>query len=406
MAVSFIGSTLMLNRSQINVLLLALCQALAATSITLLFTVGTLVGYSLATDKSLATLPVTLLQLATMLATIPASLIMKHTGRQKGFIIGSGIGMVGAGLSVQSIVLDSFWLFCLGTFCIGSFSSFSWYYRFAAADASTEAFRPKAISLVMSGGVIAALLGPSIATWAKDWFSAYEFAGSIAMIIALQLAAIALLFNIHIPPAADTNQTSTGRPLSAIARQPVFIVAVLGSMVGYGVMSLVMTSTPLAMQGFEYPFPSIASVIRWHVLGMFAPSFITGILITRFGLLNIIFAGALLNILCSAIALTGTGFPYFAIALLFLGVGWNFMFIGSTTLLTHAYEPAEKAKAQATHDFFTFGFVAFCSLMSGQLLYHLSWNWINGMAIGAVAIAMVANVWLRYSQNKQVAVSK
>ncbi|MEL6221266.1 MAG: MFS transporter [Cyanobacteria bacterium J06627_8] len=396
----------MLNRAQVNVLLLALCQALAATAVTLLFTVGTLVGYSLATDKSLATFPVSLLHIAIMAATIPASLIMKRTGRQKGFIIGSLIGIIGAGLSVQSIFMNHFWLFCLGTFCIGSFSSFSWYYRFAAADASTEAFRPKAVSLVMSGGVIAAFLAPTLATWAKDWFTPYEFAGSITVIVGLQLIAIALLFNVHIPPAADTNQTTIGRPLTTIAQQPVFAVAVLGSMLGYGVMSFVMTSTPIAMQELDYSFPDIAAVIRWHVLGMFAPSFITGALIARFGSLNIIFTGIMLNLLCSAIALSGTTFPYFAIALLFLGIGWNFMFIGSTTLLTQTYKPAEKAKAQATHDFCTFGFVAFCSLMSGQLLYHFNWNWINALAIALIGMALAANLWLRYRQNQHMTLLK
>lgn len=396
----------MLTRTQTNVLLLALCQAIAATSVTILFTVGSLVGYSLATNKALATLPIAVLQIATMTTTIPASLIMKRTGRRNGFILGSLIGILGAGFSVQSLLIENFWLFCLGNFCIGAFSSFSWYYRFAAADATTEAFRPQAISLVMSGGVIAALIGPTLANWAKDWFSAYEFGGSIAVIIALQILAIALLANVRIPPLADANQTGAERPLGAISRQPVFIVAVLGSMIGYGVMSLVMTATPLAMEGFEHPFSSTASVIRWHVLGMFAPSFITGFLIARFGLLNIIFTGIVLNVLCGVIALMGTGFPYFAIALLFLGVGWNFMFIGSTTLLTQAYKPAEKSKVQAAHDFFTFGFVALCSLMSGQLLYHFSWNWVNGVALGAIVIALGANFWLRYDQWQRLIASK
>lgn len=396
----------MLNRSQTNVLLLALCQALASTAMTILVTVASLVGYALATNKALATLPVTVAQIAIMTATIPASLIMKRVGRRNGFIIGSLMGLLGAGFSVQAILTEQFPLFCLGTFCIGAFNSFAWYYRFAAADAASESFRAQAISLVVSGGVIAALIGPTLASWARHFWLTHEFAGSLAVILVLQVLAIALLLGVHVPPLADTQVSGVERPMGAIARQPVFLVAVVGSMLGYGVMSLVMTATPLAMDGFDHTFGVTAAVIRWHVLGMFAPSFITGFLIARFGVLNIILIGIGLNGLCAAINLSGTGFPHFSTALLLLGIGWNFMFIGSTTLLTEAYTPTEKAKAQAAHDFFTFGFVALCSLMSGQLLYHFSWSLVNIVALVAMAIALVANLWLRYRRRQPLMASE
>jgi MFS family permease len=388
------------NQSRLNVLLLALCQALSATTMTILVTVSSLVGYAIATNKALSTMPITIMQVATMLATIPAASIMKRWGRRPGFIVGSGIGIVGAGLSVQAIALQNFVLFCIGTFFIGAFSSFAGYYRFAAADVADDASKPQAISLVVAGGVIAALLGPALATAGKDLLPLHEFAGSVAMIILLQLVAIALLFCVKIPPIADTAVIGVERSLGAIARQPAFIVAILGSMVGYGVMSLVMTATPLAMQGFDHSFGHSASVIRWHVLGMFAPSFVTGFLIARFGVLNIILTGIGLNVVCSALTLSGTTFPHFAIALLLLGIGWNFMFIGSTTLLTETYQPTEKTKAQATHDFLTFTAVALGSLMSGNLLYYFSWARLNEVALVCMAIALGANLWLRLEQRR------
>lgn len=390
----------MLNRARTNVLLLALCQALSATGITIVVTVASLVGYSLVTNKALATLPITIMQIATMLATIPASLLMKQLGRQRGFMLGALLGILGAGLGVQGIVSAQFSLFCVGVFCIGAFNSFAWYYRFAAADAATESFRPQAISLVVSGGVVAAIIGPSLASWAKDAFSTYEFAGSIAVIVGLQIIAIAILSFIRIPPLADTQLEGAERSLGAIARQPVFFVAVVGSMLGYGVMSLVMTATPLAMTSFDHSFEATASVIRWHVLGMFAPSLVTGFLIARFGVLNIILTGIAMNGLCAAINFSGTAFPHFSIALLLLGIGWNFMFIGSTTLLTEVYAPTEKSKVQAAHDFITFSFVALCSLMSGQLLYFFSWKVINAVALVGMAIALCTNLWLRYHRHQ------
>jgi MFS family permease len=390
------------NRAKKNVVLLALCQALAMTGNTVLITVAALIGYSLAADKSLATVPLALQQLATMGATIPASMLMKRLGRQPGFIIGVLIGMAGAGVGVYAVFSSSFPLFCLATLLFGVFNGFVGFYRFAAADAASENFRAQAISFVVAGGVLAALLGPELAKQSKDWFAPVLYAGSLGAIAVLQLISVVLLLWVDIPPLSQAERSQKGQALTVIMQQPVFIVAVLGSMLSYGVMSLVMTATPLAMVAVAHPFHAAASVIQWHVLGMFAPSFFTGFLIARFGVLNIILWGSGLNVLCIAINLLGTGFLNFSVALLLLGVGWNFMFIGSSTLLTEAYTPAEKAKTQAAHDFIMFGFVAFATFLSGRLLHGYGWAMVNYAGLPMILLALAAALWLRRQRSAAI----
>jgi len=273
---------------------------------------------------------------------------------------------------------------------MGAFNSFAWYYRFAAADVAAESWKAQAISLVVSGGVIAAIAGPRLASLGKDWWQPDLFAGSLAIIVLLQLGILVVLQFIQIPPIQVQENQGNGRSLLTLVQQPVFAIAILGSAIGYGIMVLVMTATPLAMQALDYPFDQTALVIQWHVLGMFAPSFVTGFLISRFGVVQIILSGVALNLLCCGINLTGTSFNHFAMALLILGVGWNFMFVGSTTLFTEAYHTNEKAKSQAMHDFCMFAFVALCSLMSGQLLYHYSWTVVNQVSLVPVAIALLS----------------
>ncbi len=405
-----------MDRAQKNVALLALCQALAMTSMTILFTVAALIGNALAAEKSLATLPLALLQLAVMITTIPASLLMRQIGRRWGFITGTLIGMAGAGLGVLAVLVASFPLFCLATILLGIFSGFTGFYRFAAADAASEAFRAQAISLVIAGGVVAALIGPGLASWPRAWFPEALFAGSLLPIVGLQLLSLGLLIGIDIPTPSAVERQTQGRPLLQIVRQPVFVVAVLGSAVGYAVMALLMTATPLAMVSMNHPFQAAASVIQWHVLGMFAPSFFTGFLIARFGVLTIILCGVGLNLLCVAINLSGPqvaqfllGAPTFSstdelpneavaqflLALALLGVGWNFMFVGSTTLLTQVHTPAEKAKTQATHDFLMFSCVAVATFLSGQLLNRLGWEAVNLVGVPGLGLVLVAVFWLR-----------
>lgn len=385
-----------------NVALLLCCQALSMTSLTVLFTVAALVGKDLAPDQSLATLPLAFLQLAVMAATIPASLLMRRAGRRIGFSVGTLIGMVGAGLGAIAIVTQSFPLFILGTTFLGVFNGFSGYYRFAAADAASEAFRAQAISLVVAGGVVAALLGPSLASWSKDWFSPSTFAGSLLAVIGLQCLNLLLLTQVNIPPLPAEERQKSGRSLPRIAQHPIFLVAVLGGMIGYGVMVFLMTATPLAMDAIPHPFHHTATVIQWHVLGMFAPSFVTGVLITRFGVLTIILTGIILNLLCATINLTGTSLLHFLVALALLGVGWNFMYVGSTTLLTEAYHPEEKAKTQAANDFLIAGFVAAATFLSGSLLNRYGWATLNWCSLPILCLALFAVLWLQ-TQRRAIA---
>lgn len=404
-----------MNREMQNVALLALCQALAMTSMTVLFTVAALVGKALVSDASLATLPLAIMQFAVMLATIPASMLMQRRGRRFGFATGTLIGVAGIGLAVAAVLIRSFPLFCAGTVLMGVFSGFSGFYRFAAAEAASESFRAQAISLVVAGGVLAALLGPNLASLAKDAIAQAEFAGSLLSIVGLQGLILLLLIGIRLPVvkrpmtqkgipkkrvqpigmAGRSPSKPEDRTLSQILQQPTFIVAALGSSVGYGVMALLMTATPLAMTGMDHPFHSAASVIQWHVLGMFAPSFFTGFLIARFGVLNIILTGVALNLVSVAIALSGVTFPHFLIALTVLGLGWNFMFVGSTTLLTETYTPAEKSKTQAAHDFLMFGAVAGFTFLSGQLLNAFDWAMVNYAALPLLLVTLGAVLWLK-----------
>ncbi|NJP08800.1 MAG: MFS transporter [Leptolyngbyaceae cyanobacterium RU_5_1] len=388
-----------MNQAKKTVFLLALCQALAMTGSIVLFTTAALIGSTLATDKSLATLPLALLQLTTMLTTIPAAFILKRWGRKLGFMAGVVVGLGSAGLGTYAIAAGSFVLFNVATLLYGIFNGFVGYYRFAAADVATEAFRSRAISFVIAGGILAALVGPQLATWTKDWLPA-TFAGGFVAIALLQILTLLLLSWVDLPPLSPPQQQERGRRLGAIVQQPVFIVSVLGSMMGYGVMVLLMTATPLAMVAVHHPFHTAASVIQWHVLGMFTPSLFTGYLIARFGVLTMILTGICLNGLCIAINLAGTNAPHFLGALLLLGIGWNFMFIGSTTLLTKAYTPMEQTKTQATHDFLMFSFVAFNTFLSGRLLNDWGWNGVNYTGLALIGVALVAVGYLRQQMGK------
>jgi MFS family permease len=382
------------NQAKKTVLLLALCQALAMTGSIVLFTTAALIGSMLAADKSLATLPLALLQLATMLTTIPAAFLLKRWGRKLGFIAGVLVGLSGAGLGSYAVFSGSFVLFSMATILYGIFNGFVGYYRFAAADVATEAFRSRAVSFVIAGGILAALVGPELATRTKDWLPV-TFAGGLVTIVLLQILTLLLLSLVDLPPLSQQKHQEHGRRLGAIVKQPVFIVAVLGSMIGYGVMALLMTATPLVMVAVHHPFHTAASVIQWHVLGMFTPSLFTGYLIARFGVLTIILTGIFFNGLCVAINLAGTNAPHFFGALLLLGIGWNFMFIGSTTLLTEAYTPTERAKTQATHDFLMLSFVAFTTFLSGRLLSDWGWAVVNYTGLVLIAVALIAVLYLR-----------
>ena len=381
-----------MNGMKRNVLLLAACQAMLMTGGSLLIATSALVGYRLAPDKALATLPLAMQMLASMLTSIPASLLMQRIGRRAGFLLGSTIGIAGAGLATYAIVTGNFVVFTLGAAVSGMFAGFGNYYRFAAADVATADYRGTAISYVMAGGVVAAFIGPNLAHWTSAWLVA-PFAGSYLALAGILVLSFATQLFLDIPrPPRETR--GGGRALGAIARQPVFIVAAIGGMLGYGIMALVMTATPLAMHEHHYAFGDTAFVIEWHVLGMFAPSFFTGHLIRRFGVLQVMLAGGVLSAVCVMVNLAGTGLAHFWLALFLLGVGWNFLFIGATTLLTETYAPEEKAKTQALNDFLVFSMVTLAALSAGTLQHHLGWRAVNYGVIPLIAVTLVAVTWL------------
>jgi MFS family permease len=389
------------GRARLNVLLLTLCQALGMTGNNILATTAALVGYSLLVDKTWATLPTALQMTGTMAAIVPASFLMARLGRRNGFTIGAMIGGCGAATAVLAIFAASFPLFCLGTFLLGSYNGFSAYYRFAAAEAALPSFRGKAISLVMAGGVAAAIFGPEMAKWSRDLFDPWLYAGCYAMIVVLCLASIVLLRLVEIPPLAIEAQPVHARPLRAIVGQPIFLMAASAGMIAYGMMSLVMTATPLAMLGCGLPFEDAAFVIQWHALGMYAPSFVTGHLIDRFGAIRVMLAGVVLLAASAATSLSGIALGQFWLALLLLGIGWNFLFIGSTALLTETYTQAERAKTQAANDLLIFGMVALASFSSGVLLNGFGWGAINLLILPfAGAILLLLLLYRRWHRSK------
>jgi MFS family permease len=348
----------------------------------------------LADDKGLSTLPFALMFAGVMTATVPASLLMRHFGRRLGFTFGQLIGIAAASLSTYAIFAESFWLFAVGGFMFGLNGAFGQQLRFAAADTASSEFRSRAISLVMAGGVVGAFAGPELAKATRDLFEPVVFAGCFATIAVVMLINISILQFIRIPRMSAAERRDTGRPLTTILQQPATIVAILASMIGYGSMSLVMTATPLAVIQHEHSFADAAFVIQWHVVGMFAPSFVTGHLIHRFGAVRIVLTGALLVLGCAAINLTGIEIAQFWAALVLLGVGWNFMFIGGTSLLATTYQPKERAKIQGFNDFLVFGTVAAASFSSGALHHALGWQVINLGIILPVTVAAGAALWL------------
>jgi len=372
-----------------NVLILAAGQALFQTASVLIMTVGGLAGLIVAADKSLATLPIAAVMVGAMLGTVPASLLMGRIGRRAGFVLGALMGAVGGGLGALGMIRGSLLLLCAGTFLVGIYQAFAQYYRFAAAEAASASFKSQAISLVLAGGVVAAIAGPQLGVLAKDTAGA-EFAGSFLAIVALSLSASALLAFIRMPPAPPASVDSDARPLSAIVRQPKFLVALGGAAIGFGVMILAMTATPLAMVAHHHAASDAAFVIQWHVLGMFVPSFFTGFLIARFGVLTMMLAGVAALAGHVVIALSGLALLHFLSALVLLGVGWNFLYVGGTTLLTETYRPSEKAKVQALNDFSIFGVVVVASFTSGWLMHGIGWMGVNLAALPFLAATAVA----------------
>jgi len=381
-----------------NVPLLAACQALMMSCNTLLVATSALVGFALAPDKSYATLPFALQLVATMCTSIPAALLMKKTGRKHGFMLATLLGMTGGSLCTLGILQQQFLVFAAGGILVGMFNGFGNYYRLTAADIVDPAHKSRAISLVLAGGVIAAIVGPNLANLTRNLISQATFAGSYAAIIVLYILSFIVLSFLKMPATTTlvSTRNDSGRPLRQIVTQPKNMVAVICGMLSYGVMALVMTATPLAMQLHAYPFADTSFVIQWHVLGMYVPSFFTGHLIHRYGSMRIMLLGALVGIACVAINLTGTSVTHFWIALLCLGISWNFLFIGATSLLTETYRQEETFKAQAVNEFTVFSTVAVSSLSAGALQHLYGWEVVNIGAILPIIGIIVSLIWLAY----------
>lgn len=380
-----------------NVGLLAACQAMLFTNNATLIAINGLAGLALAPYAALATLPVTCWVLGGALGTMPASLHMKRVGRKRGLTWGTLWGVVGALLAASAIWMQSFWLLCFSTLVWGVYNAYGQYYRFAAADVSSQDFRATAISLVLAGGLVGGLLGPALSRWTVD-LAGPRFMGAYLALIAFALATMVLLRFIRIPDPTASERTAIGRPLAEIATQPKFVVAVLSGAVGYGVMNFLMVSTPIAMRACGHPYGDAAFVVSWHVVGMFAPSFVTGGLIRRFGVLPVMLAGVLLNFAAIGIALSGISVAQFWWSMVVLGVGWNFLYIGGTTLLTETYRPEERAKAQGANDQAIFVIMVVSSLTSGATVTTAGWERVNLLAMPMVAVVAAALLWFMLHQ--------
>ena len=383
-----------MDKAQKNVALLSACQGLLLTNNSILIATNGLAGYALAADKALATLPVTAYIVGAALTTLPASLLMRRLGRRTGFTLGAVFGIAGALICAWAAFAHHFWLLCAGALVLGIYNATGQYYRFAAADSASVDFKSKAISLVLAGGIAGGILGPETSKISKDFFVQAAFAGSYLSLGVFCLLAIGLMSLIDIPPLTVAEQKESGRPLTAIARQPAFIVAVLSAIVGYGVMNLLMVATPLAMMACQHPFSDAAFVIQWHVIAMFAPSFFTGTLIKRYGVINVMLAGVVLNLGCIGVALAGLEVAHFWVAMVLVGIGWNFMFIGGTTLLTECHTPSERAKAQGANDLAIFITMIATSLSSGLLFTWQGWELMNQLAVPFLLLTGVAMLWL------------
>ncbi|HEX2559719.1 MFS transporter, partial [Phenylobacterium sp.] len=376
------------------VLSLAIAQALFQTSAVLLVTVGGLAGQMLAPDTALATLPIACVALGTAVATLPASLLMGRVGRRPGFVLGALLGASGGGLAAFAMLTESFPLLCVATGLVGGYQGFAQFYRFAAAEAASEAFRSRAISLVLAGGVVAALVGPHLGAVTKDLIGPAAYAGSFLAVLALSLVAAVVVAATPLPSAtAGGEAAEPPRPLPMIMRQPKFIAALVGAAVGYAVMVLVMTATPLSMVGHHHGVADAAFVIQWHVLGMFVPSFFTGWLVKRFGLTVMMLTGVLLLLTHVAVAMSGIALLNYLSGLVLLGVGWNFLYVGGSTLLTETYRPSERSRVQGLNDFLIVGVAAAASFSAGALVEAFGWRGLNLAAVPFLMIAGAALVF-------------
>jgi MFS family permease len=375
-------------RARANVARLAAAQALTGANSAVIFATGSIIGATLAPSMSLATVPISMYVLGLAAGTLPTGAISRRYGRRVAFIIGTGCGTLTGLIGALAILHAQFWLFCFATFLGGLYGAVAQSYRFAAADGASIRFRPKAVSLVMAGGVFAGVLGPQLVQWTMDIWPPYLFAFSFVVQAAVALVAMAITAGVDAPKPAAADMHA-GRPLSKIVRQPRFIAAALCGIIAYPMMNLVMTSAPLAMKICGLSLSDSNFGIQWHIVAMYGPSFITGTLITRFGAPIVVAIGLTLEAVAATIGLSGTTAPHFWATLIVLGMGWNFGFVGASALVLETHLPQERNKVQAFNDFLVFGTMAVGSFASGQLLANYGWAVVNMVVYPPVVLGLV-----------------
>jgi len=394
-------------RARRNVRVLVAAQAILGSQMPVTFILGGLAGQLLSPDPCLATLPISLIVFGSMVSAPVLSSLMQRRGRAFGFLIGAAGGAVGGALSAAALVVGSFTLFLVGSALSGIYMSAQGFYRFAAADAASAAYRPRAIAWVMAAGLASAVLGPQLVKLTEDALAPIPFAGAYVAVVALNLVGALIFLRLDSPrPPPPTPDSPKARSHRALLRDPRIGVAMLCAMVSYALMNLVMTSTPLAIVGCGFATADAADVVGAHVLAMFAPSFVTGYLINRFGAERIVAVGLAILAGAGAVGLSGVTLPHFFGALILLGVGWNFGFIGATAMLTDAHRPEERGRVQGMNDFAVFGLVGLASLASGGLMNCTGgdpvagWQAVNLAMIPMLALAGAALIWLGISQRR------
>ncbi|MGX7743227.1 MFS transporter [Rhodopseudomonas parapalustris] len=392
-------------RARSNVVRLVAAQALTGANAAVIFATGSIIGAQLAPEMSLATVPLSMYVLGLAAGTLPTGWIARVYGRRVAFMIGTGCGTLTGVLGAVAILYGSFLLFCAATFIGGLYAAVSQSYRFAAADGASAAYRPKAMSWVMAGGVFAGVLGPQLVQWTMDVWQPYLFAFSYVVQAAIALIAMAVLWGVDAPRPKPAERTG-GRPLLEIVRQPRFIAAALCGAIAYPMMNLVMTSAPLAMQMCGLSVGDSNFGLQWHIVAMYAPSFVTGSLIAKFGAPRVVAAGLILEALGASIGLLGVTAPHFWATLFVIGVGWNLAFVGASALVLETHQPSEKNKVQAFNDFIIFGLMALGSFASGQLLANYGWTTVNLAVFPPVLLGLIVLAVTGWSKvRKRVAVA-
>ena len=377
-----------------NALVLAVAQGLAGGNNTVIVSTGGIVGAMLAPDRGLATLTISTMVFGMWIGTVPVGILSKRYGRRFALQIGTLSGVLAGLICCAAVLIGSFYLFLCGSICAGFYAANHQSYRFAATDTASDAFKPKAIAWVLAGGVAAGFIGPQMVIFTKDLWQPYLFAASYIGMAAIAALAGCVLIFLKIPKPSAHSRANAGRPLGEIARTPRFIVAVVCGVAAYSMMNLVMTSAPLAMVDCGHSITDSTLGLQWHLLGMFAPSFITGSLITRFGVFRIMALGFATIIAAALTGIAGITVAHFWVALALLGIGWNFAFIGATTLVTQAHRPEERNKVQSFNDFLIFGTMAIGSFASGKVLATLGWSAVNEVVFPPVLIAVGLLGWL------------